>query len=66
VPFGEDQFVFRVVDGKASMTKVVIGERQEGEVEITEGLSPNDVVISEGQMKLRDGAPVQVVGETLS
>jgi len=61
VPFGEDQFVFRVVDGKAVMTRVVIGERREGEVEITQGLAAGDVVISEGQMKLRDGAPVQIV-----
>lgn len=61
VPLGEDQFVFRIVDGKAMMAKVAIGERSEGWVEITQGLAAGDVVISEGQMKLMDGAPVQIV-----
>jgi len=61
-PQGQDNFVFRVVDGKAVLTKVVIGNRQPGEVEITQGLGPGDTVVTEGQIKLRDGAPVMVMG----
>jgi membrane fusion protein (multidrug efflux system) len=61
-PQGKDNFVFRVVDGKAALTKVEIGNRTPGEVEILRGLSPNDVVVTEGQIKLRDGAPVLVMG----
>ncbi len=59
VPQGEDQFVFRVVDGKAAWTPVQIGQRQFKEVEITDGLAPGDTVVVAGQMKIRDGAPVQ-------
>jgi hypothetical protein len=53
--------VFRVEDGKAMLTQVEIGARRPGEVEIITGLSPSDTVITDGQMKLRDGAPVTVL-----
>jgi membrane fusion protein, multidrug efflux system len=59
VPQGEDQFVFRVVDGKAALTKVEVGIRREGMVEIVSGLGPEDQVVTAGQLKIRDGAPVQ-------
>jgi membrane fusion protein (multidrug efflux system) len=61
-PQGQDNFVYRVVDGKAALTKIQIGNRQPGEVEIAAGLGPTDVVVTEGQIKLRDGAPVMVMG----
>jgi membrane fusion protein (multidrug efflux system) len=61
-PQGQDNFVFRVVDGKAALTKVQLGNREPGRVEISAGLSANDVVVTEGQIKLRDGAPVMVMG----
>ena len=59
VPQGQDQFVFRVIDGKAALTKVAVGIRREGMVEIVEGLGPDDEVVTAGQLKIRDGAPVQ-------
>lgn len=62
IPRGNDQFVFRVVDGKAVETKVRIGQRRAGKVEILEGLEPSDIVVTGGQMKLRNGAPVEVTG----
>jgi len=61
VPQGEDQFVFKVADGKAALTKVTTGIRREGMVEITGGLGPEDEVVTAGQLKLRDGAEVQPV-----
>lgn len=61
VPVGNDQFVFRVVEGKAALTKVEIGLRRTGEVEVKTGLAPDDVVITDGQMKISDGMPVTVV-----
>jgi len=61
-PQGKDNFVFVVVDNKVKLTKVELGNRRPGEVEIVEGLSPGDVVVTEGQIKLRDGAPVMVMG----
>jgi len=60
-PQGKDSFVFKVVDGKAALTKVEIGNRQPGKVEIIKGLAANDIVVTEGQIKLRDGAPVTVI-----
>jgi len=61
VPQGQDQFVFKVEDGKAVLTKVVTGIRREGMVEIVDGLTPDDEVVTAGQLKLRDGAEVAPV-----
>lgn len=61
VPVGQNQFVYRVVDGKAVLTKVRIGQRRQGQVEIVEGLAPDSVVVTEGAVKLRDGAAVRTV-----
>lgn len=61
IPQGEEQFVYRIVDGKAVMTKIKTGLRQGGKVEITEGLSASDMVITAGQMKLRDGVAVKAL-----
>ncbi len=61
VAFGNNQFVFKVVEGKVAQTPVKLGERRNAEVEITNGLSPGDVVVTAGQLKIRDGAPVAVV-----
>ncbi len=40
VPQGEEQYVFRVVDGKAVRTRVDVGQRRDGTVEIVKGLAP--------------------------
>nr|WP_295836696.1 efflux RND transporter periplasmic adaptor subunit [uncultured Azospirillum sp.] len=61
VAFGKDQYVFKVVDGKVAQTKVTLGERRNAEVEISKGLTPGDMVVTAGQLKIRDGAPVAVV-----
>lgn len=58
VPVGEDRFVYRVLDGKAVFTKVATGVRQDAKVEIVDGLAPGDFVVTAGQLKIRDGAPV--------
>jgi membrane fusion protein (multidrug efflux system) len=60
-PQGADTFVYRVVEGKAALTKIMLGVRRPGEVEVLKGLSPHDMVITDGQMKLKDGAPVTVM-----
>jgi membrane fusion protein (multidrug efflux system) len=59
-PLGDDKYVYKVVDGKATRQKVVIGQRREGRVEVTEGLTPEDVVVTAGAIKLREGAPVAI------
>ena len=60
VPQGDEQFVFRVIDGKAVRTRIEVGQRRDGQVEIVSGLVAGDVVVSAGQLKLRDGMPVAV------
>ncbi|WP_376961028.1 efflux RND transporter periplasmic adaptor subunit [Azospirillum sp. A26] len=61
VAFGKDQFVFKVVDGNVVQTRVVLGERRNAEVEIAKGLAPGDMVVTAGQLKIRDGVPVTVL-----
>ncbi len=61
MPRGNDRFVFKVVDDKAVLTKVEIGQRRAGKVEIVQGLAPGDVIVTAGHLKLRDGSPVQAV-----
>lgn len=61
VPRGEEYFVFKVVDGKAVMSAVEVGQRRAGQAEITTGLAEGDVVVTGGHQKIRDGAPVQPV-----
>ena len=58
VPQGEDQYVFRVVDGKATRTKVELGQRRDGRVEVVKGVAPGDTIVTAGQLKLRDGTSV--------
>lgn len=64
VPKGERLLVYRIVDGKAKETEVSLGQRHGGEVEVTKGLGPDDMVVTAGQIKLRDGAPVRVVASS--
>ena len=60
---GAQPTVFKVVDGKAQTTKVKLGVRRAAQVEIVDGLAAGDVVVTAGQLKLRDGAPVRAIGE---
>lgn len=62
VPDTKTPFVFVVQDGKAMRVPVKTGTRRNAQVEIVEGLKEGDEVVTAGQMKLRDGAPVKAVG----
>jgi membrane fusion protein (multidrug efflux system) len=59
MPAGSDNFVFKVGEGKAQRVKVKIGQRRGATAEIVEGLKEGDEVVTAGQLKLRDGAPVK-------
>jgi membrane fusion protein (multidrug efflux system) len=59
-PVGDDKFVYKVVDGRAIRQRVELGQRREGKVEVLGGLAKDDLVVSAGVVKLRDGAPVKV------
>src|SRR3546814_9421327 len=58
---GEDRFVYIVDDqGKAQRTEVRTGARQDGRIEIVDGLSRGQKVVTDGIVKLSDGLPVRV------
>jgi membrane fusion protein (multidrug efflux system) len=62
VPVGERVQVYRIVDGRSVPTFVRTGQREKGQVEILEGLKPDDMVITAGHLKLpRPGIPVTIV-----
>lgn len=61
-PTGE-KAVFRVVDGQAKMSPVTIGTRIPGEVEILSGVEDGDTVIVSGQLKVQNGAPVEIAND---
>ena len=68
VPQGSSPYVFTVVPGTAVGSLVVqrvpvrLGQRQGGMVEVQDGLSLGDKVVTAGQQRVqRDGAPVRVV-----
>jgi membrane fusion protein (multidrug efflux system) len=58
VPQGDEQYVFRIADGRASRVRIEVGQRRDGNVEVLKGLSANDTVVTAGQLKIRDGVPV--------
>lgn len=66
LPQGDKQFVFLVEAGaegqpaQAKMTPVELGLRRGGEVEVTQGLQPGNVIVTAGLLKVRDGVPVAV------
>jgi membrane fusion protein (multidrug efflux system) len=60
VPQGDEQFVFKVNDGRVARVKVELGQRRASKVEVLKGLAANDVVVTAGQLKLREGATVTV------
>lgn len=66
-PAGADLTVYRIDDGKAYRTKVMLGERRDGLVEVVEGLAANAWVVTAGQLKLqRDGQVVRIIDAPVS
>lgn len=62
---GNQNYVYRVSriqsgSGVASLSPVVVGTRQNGMVEIIQGLEPKDVVVTGGQLGLHDGQEVRI------
>lgn len=62
VPQGSEQFVYRIENAKAVRVKVETGQRRDGKVEVLSGLDKGDLVVTAGQIKLRDGTLVRTTG----
>ncbi len=58
---GPNTHVFLVADGKAVKQKVTIGAREPGFVQILDGLSEGDEIVTHGTSKVRPGSAVKVV-----
>jgi membrane fusion protein (multidrug efflux system) len=62
IPEAGASYVFVVDRGKAHRRKVVVGRRDVGLVEISEGLALGEEVVIKGLAALREGASVRIVG----
>ncbi len=51
-PMGDQQFVFKITDGKALMQPVQVAAREADRVAISSGLAAGDQVVTSGQIKL--------------
>lgn len=60
---GDQSFVFVVEKDAAKRVPVRTGVRQDGMVEILSGLAPGQRVITEGVVKVTDGAKVRLAGQ---
>jgi membrane fusion protein (multidrug efflux system) len=56
-----DSFVYRIENGRAVETKVRLGQRRPGYVEILEGIEPEAEVVVAGHQRLRNGSVVEVI-----
>ena len=61
VPRGGESFIYVIERRKAVETRVTLGKRDSGKVQVLSGLEANSMVVVAGQLKLRNGAAVEVV-----
>lgn len=61
VPEGQSFYVFKITQGKALKTRVVLGQHKNGMVEVVSGLAHSDTVVTAGQQKLMNGFGVVIV-----
>ena len=59
VPEQARQFVYVVKDGHVSKREVQVGRREPGRAEVVMGLAEGERVVTEGTVKLREGAAVR-------
>ena len=62
IPERSKQFVFVINDQDlVERREVITGRRRPGQVEVLEGLSPGELVVTEGTQSARPGQPVRIV-----
>ncbi|WP_316865284.1 efflux RND transporter periplasmic adaptor subunit [Ralstonia mannitolilytica] len=59
---GYDYVMVLAAQNRVRQTKVTVGRRQDGQVEIVQGIGPNDGVVAAGAAFLSDGDTVRVAG----
>jgi len=60
VPILDGEQVYKVTEGKAYAVTVHTAKRTENEVQVIDGLSAGDLIITDGQLKLRNGMPIKI------
>ena len=60
IPDLKGKKIIRLKDGKADFVKVETGLRTEAAIQVTEGLSVGDTVVTTGIMQLKPGTPVKI------
>lgn len=60
IPDLEGKKVFKISGGRAISVAVETGVRQEKEVEILNGLTPGDTIVTSGILQLKSGIPVMI------
>lgn len=60
---GDQEFVMLVVDNVGVRSIVSTGLREDGDVQITNGVKSGDIVIVAGQFKVHDGEEVKIVND---
>ncbi|WP_341703719.1 efflux RND transporter periplasmic adaptor subunit [Ferrovibrio sp.] len=63
---GGEQFVYVISDGKATRTRVQVGQRLPGLAQVIEGLRGDETVAVTGLQQLRDGMRVRATGAPVS
>ena len=63
IPIEDKHYVFVVNEEKALRTRIEIGRRHPGFVEISSGLIEGELVVVEGALKLRDGTAVTIIDQ---
>jgi membrane fusion protein, multidrug efflux system len=63
VPEQGRSYVYVVEGGTVSRREVQLGRRRTGQVEVLSGLAPNERVVTEGTLKVRDGVQVRDTGD---
>jgi membrane fusion protein (multidrug efflux system) len=61
IPDLKGKKVFRIKNGQAESVKVITGLRTDEKIQITEGLTVGDTVITSGIMSLKQGSPVKLI-----
>tara|TARA_A100000171_G_C2132071_1_gene147424 strand:- start:1144 stop:2490 length:1347 start_codon:yes stop_codon:yes gene_type:complete len=56
---GDQEFVYKVVEGRAFQTPVITGIQEGENIEILRGVNAGDHIVTVGQLKLQDGSPVR-------
>lgn len=59
----DGNYVYRILNKKVAKVKVKTGLQHGQQVDVTEGLKPGEQIVVTGQMKLNDGAAVEILNK---